>query len=89
MTSDSTNSHSPGFTKTEKAVGPTFERIFATATGRVIMSTFSSNIHRVAQAIEKALKYGRKICVIGRSMEKNLDICYDFRIYKISKRSIY
>ena len=85
LTSDSTNSHSPGFTKTEKAVGPTFERIFATATGRVIMSTFSSNIHRVAQAIEKALKYGRKICVIGRSMEKNLDIAMTLGYIKFPK----
>ena len=74
LTSDSTNSHTPGFTKTEKAVGPTFDRIFSNAKGRVIMSTFSSNMHRVAQAIEKAIEHNRKICVIGRSMEKNLDI---------------
>ena len=74
LMSDSTNSHSPGFTKSESTVGPTFDRLFATAKGRVIMSTFSSNIHRVAQAIEHGLKYGRKICVIGRSMEKNLEL---------------
>ena len=74
LLSDSTNSHSPGFTKSEKTVGPTFNKLFANAQGRVIMSTFSSNIHRVAQAIEHGLKFGRKICVIGRSMEKNLDI---------------
>ena len=85
LTSDSTNSHSPGFTKTEKAVGPTFERIFSTSQGRVIMSTFSSNIHRVAQAIEKALKYGRKICVIGRSMEKNLEIAMSLGYIKFPK----
>ncbi|MFA5721722.1 MAG: ribonuclease J [Aliarcobacter sp.] len=85
LTSDSTNSHTPGFTKTEKAVSPTFERIFSTAKGRVIMSTFSSNIHRVAQAIEKALKYGRKICVIGRSMEKNLDIAMSLGYVKFPK----
>ncbi|RBQ27120.1 MULTISPECIES: ribonuclease J [Arcobacteraceae] len=85
LTSDSTNSHSPGFTKTEKAVAPTFERIFSTAKGRVIMSTFSSNIHRVAQAIEKALKYGRKICVIGRSMEKNLEIAMNLGYIKFPR----
>lgn len=73
LLSDSTNSHSAGFTKSEKTVGPTFDNIFSKAKGRVIMSTFSSNIHRVAQAIEYGLKYGRKICVIGRSMEKNLE----------------
>jgi ribonuclease J len=85
LLSDSTNSHSPGFTKTEKSVGPTFERIFAEAKGRVIMSTFSSNLHRVAQAIETGLKYNRKICVIGRSMEKNLDIAMSLGYLKFPK----
>ncbi|MGM0518915.1 MAG: ribonuclease J [Campylobacterota bacterium] len=85
LTSDSTNSHTPGFSKTEKSVGPTFERIFSSATGRVIMSTFSSNIHRVAQAIEKGLKYNRKICVIGRSMEKNLDLAMTLGYIKFPK----
>ncbi|MEA3353726.1 MAG: ribonuclease J [Campylobacterota bacterium] len=85
LLSDSTNSHSPGFTKTEKTVGPTFDRIFAAAKGRVIMSTFSSNMHRVAQAIEYGLKYNRKICVIGRSMEKNLDIALSLGYLKFPK----
>ncbi|MFX4209768.1 ribonuclease J [Aliarcobacter butzleri] len=85
LTSDSTNSHSPGFTRTEKTVGPTFDKIFSTAKGRVVMSTFSSNIHRVAQAIEKALIYGRKICVIGRSMEKNLEIAMNLGYIKFPK----
>lgn len=85
LTSDSTNSHAPGFTRTEKTVGPTFDRIFQNAKGRVIMSTFSSNIHRVAQAIEKALNYGRKICVIGRSMEKNLEIAMNLGYIRFPK----
>ena len=85
LTSDSTNSHAPGYTRTEKTVGPTFDRIFSNAKGRVVMSTFSSNIHRVAQAIEKALLYGRKICVIGRSMEKNLEIAMNLGYIKFPK----
>ncbi|RXJ68628.1 ribonuclease J [Halarcobacter ebronensis] len=85
LMSDSTNSHSPGFTKSEKTVGPTFERIFSSAKGRVIMSTFSSNVHRVAQAIEYGLKYGRKICVIGRSMEKNLEIAMSLGYIKFPR----
>ena len=85
LTSDSTNSHSPGFTRTEKTVGPTFDRIFQNAKGRVIMSTFSSNIHRVSQAIEKALTHNRKICVIGRSMEKNLDLAMTLGYIKFPK----
>ncbi len=71
--SDSTNSHNPGFTKSEAVVGKTFDRLFALATGRVIMSTFSSNTHRVFQAMERGIEAGRKICVIGRSMERNIE----------------
>ncbi|XOB62393.1 ribonuclease J [Campylobacterota bacterium DY0563] len=85
LMSDSTNSHSPGFTKSEKTVGPTFDRLFSTSKGRVIMSTFSSNIHRVAQAIEHGLKYGRKICVIGRSMEKNLEVAMSLGYIKFPR----
>ena len=85
LMSDSTNSHSPGFTKSEKTVGPTFDRLFSTSKGRVIMSTFSSNIHRVAQAIEHGIKYGRKVCVIGRSMEKNLDLAMSLGYIKFPK----
>ena len=71
--SDSTNSHNPGFTKSEKAVGKTFDQLFDMAKGRVIMSTFSSNVHRIFQAMERGVKHGRKICVIGRSMERNVE----------------
>ena len=85
LLSDSTNSHAAGFTKSEKTVGPTFERIFSSAKGRIIMSTFSSNLHRVAQAIECGLRYNRKICVIGRSMEKNLDIAMSLGYLKFPK----
>jgi len=71
--SDSTNSHNPGFTKSEKVVGKTFDTLFNLAKGRVIMSTFSSNVHRIFQAMERAVTHGRKICVIGRSMERNIE----------------
>jgi ribonuclease J len=71
--SDSTNSHNPGFTKSETVVGRTFDTLFDLAKGRVIMSTFSSNVHRIYQAMERGVKHGRKICVIGRSMERNVE----------------
>lgn len=74
LLSDSTNSHRSGVTPSEASVGPTFETLFKQAQGRVIMSTFSSNIHRVYQAIHYGLQYKRKVAVIGRSMEKNLEI---------------
>lgn len=71
--SDSTNSHNPGSTKSEKIVGKTFDSLFELAKGRVIMSTFSSNVHRIVQAMDRGIKHGRKICVIGRSMERNIE----------------
>ncbi|MDE7235683.1 MAG: RNase J family beta-CASP ribonuclease, partial [Helicobacter japonicus] len=74
LLSDSTNSHRSGTTPSEASVGPTFESLFKQAEGRVIMSTFSSNIHRVYQAISYGMKFNRKVAVIGRSMEKNLEI---------------
>ncbi len=74
LLSDSTNSHKAGYTPSEASVGPAFDLLFSRAKGRVIMSTFSSNIHRVYQAIQHGIKYGRKVSVIGRSMEKNLEI---------------
>ncbi len=73
LLSDSTNSHNAGFTKSEITVGKTFQHIFMTTKGRVIMSTFSSNLHRIYQAMEQAIKHNRKICVIGRSMERNVE----------------
>jgi len=86
LLSDSTNSHTPGITKSEKVVGATFDKIFAEAKGRIIMSTFSSNIHRVAQAIDRAIKHGRKICVIGRSMEKNIDVTIELGYLDYDKK---
>ena len=71
--SDSTNSHNPGATKSEAVVGKTFDTLFNLAKGRVIMSTFSSNTHRIYQAMERGIVAGRKICVIGRSMERNIE----------------
>ena len=71
--SDSTNSHNQGFTKSEKVVGRTFDTLFDLAKGRVIMSTFSSNVHRIYQAMQRGVEHGRKICVIGRSMERNIE----------------
>ncbi len=83
LLSDSTNSHNPGITKSEASVGPTFDLLFSKAKGRVLMSTFSSNIHRVYQAIDHGLKYGRKVCIIGRSMEKNLNIAMELGYIKL------
>ncbi|AVL46539.1 ribonuclease J [Campylobacter jejuni subsp. doylei] len=86
LLSDSTNSYKEGYTKSESSVGPTFDQIFSRAKGRVIMSTFSSNIHRVYQAITYGLKYGRKVCVIGRSMERNLYTTMELGYIKLDRK---
>lgn len=86
LLSDSTNSYKEGYTKSESSVGPTFDQIFARTKGRVIMSTFSSNIHRVYQAITYGLKYGRKVCVIGRSMERNLYTAMELGYIKLDRK---
>ncbi len=86
LMSDSTNSHREGITKSEISVGKTFDAIFSQSKGRVIMSTFSSNLHRVYQAIERAVKFGRKVCVIGRSMERNLFTAMELGYIQIDKK---
>ena len=70
MLCDSTNATRPGFTQSERVVGRTLENIFRTAKNRIIIATFSSNVHRVQKIIENAILCGRKVAVSGRSMEK-------------------
>ncbi len=71
---DSTNAERPGFTGSERLVGDAFRQIIPLRKGRVLVATFASNVHRMQQAIDVALESGRKVCVIGRSMRKNLNI---------------
>lgn len=68
MLADSTNAEHPGYTMSEKSVGVTFDEMFYNANGRIIIASFSSNVHRVQQAIDTACKYNRKVAVLGRSM---------------------
>src|SRR6476469_9891202 len=71
---DSTNATVPGRTPSERAVIPAFEEIFESAEGRLIIATFSSSLHRLQIVIDIAHEYGRKVCVCGRSMQKNVEI---------------
>ena len=70
LLSDSTNAENPGFTRSESKVGDTFESYFKKATGRIIVATFASNIHRLQQVVSASKRYGRKVCLTGRSMLK-------------------
>jgi ribonuclease J len=74
LTSDSTNATVPGRTPSERAVIPAFEELFSEAEGRIIVSTFASSIHRLQIVIDVAQQFDRKVCVLGRSMLKNVEI---------------
>jgi ribonuclease J len=74
LTSDSTNATVPGRTPSERAVIPDFEEIFGEAEGRIFVATFASSIHRLQIVIDVAQQFDRKVCVLGRSMIKNVEI---------------
>ena len=71
---DSTNAERPGNTGSERLVGEAFRTLFPLRTGRILVASFASNIHRMQQAADVAVECGRKVAVIGRSMRKNLNI---------------
>ena len=68
LMSDSTNSERKGFTMSERSVGDVFDKLFSNCTKRIVVATFASNVHRIQQIVNSAVKYGRKIAVCGRSM---------------------
>ena len=68
LLADSTNVERPGMTMSEKKVGETFFNLFDKATGRIIIAMFASNVHRIQSVVDAAVHYGRKICLVGRSM---------------------
>lgn len=74
LLADSTNAERPGFTPSEKLVGKTFDDEFRYAKNRIIVATFSSNVHRIQQVIDAAVKYDRKVAVLGRSMVNVVNI---------------
>ena len=74
LLSDSTNAERTGWTPSESAVSDAYYTLFANAQGRILVTTFASNLHRLQQAIDMAQVYGRKVAVLGRRMEQNVDI---------------
>ena len=71
---DSTNAERPGVTQSERVVGEAFRQIIPQRQGRVLVSSFASNVHRMQQAVDVAIECGRKVCIVGRSMRKNMNI---------------
>ena len=74
---DSTNAERPGYVPSERVVGETFNEVFETAKGRIIVASFASHIHRISQVVEAAKKHGRLVGVTGRSMIRNVQIARD------------
>lgn len=73
LMSDSTNSERKGYTMSESSVGEVFDKLFLNCTKRIVVATFASNVHRVQQIVNSAVKYGRKVAVCGRSMINMID----------------
>ncbi len=71
---DSTNAERPGVTGSERLVGEAFRQLIPPREGRILVASFASNVHRMQQAIDVAVDVGRKVCVVGRSMRKNINI---------------
>jgi ribonuclease J len=71
---DSTNAERPGMTGSERLVGEAFQQLIPLRKGRVLVVSFASNVHRMQQAIDVAVRSGRKVAIVGRSMKKNLNI---------------
>lgn len=88
LLADSTNAERPGFTPSERMVGKTFDDEFRYAKNRIIVATFSSNVHRIQQVIDAALKYDRKVAVIGRSMVNVVNIAKELGYLKAPEGEI-
>lgn len=83
LLSDSTNAEKGGFTFSEREVSRAFEDIFSKVNGRIIIATFASNIHRIQQAINVAVQYGRKVIMCGKSIVSNAQIALDLGYLKM------
>ena len=83
LLSDSTNAEIPGFVTPEREIGPVLEGIFGRATGRIIVASFASHVHRVQQVFDAAHAHGRKVALIGRSMVRNMGIARDLGLLRI------
>ena len=83
LMSDSTNAEIPGFVTSEQEIRPVLDDIFRTATGRIIVASFASHVHRVQQVMDSAHQHGRKVALIGRSMVRNMGIARDLKLLNI------
>ena len=83
LLSDSTNAERPGFTAGERTVGPALDRAIAGVSGRVLVTTFSSNIHRIQQVVDRAAEHGRSVAIVGSSMEFHVETAEQLGLLRI------
>ena len=83
LMSDSTNSERKGYTMSESTVGEVLDKLFINCTKRIVVATFSSNVHRVQQIVNSAVKYGRKVAICGRSMINTIETARKFGYIKV------
>jgi len=88
LLADSTNVERPGYTPSEKIVGKTFDEEFRYAKSRIIVATFSSNVHRIQQVVESAARYNRKVAIIGRSMVNVVNIATELGYLNIPEGTL-
>jgi ribonuclease J len=85
---DSTNAEVSGFTPSEREIEPAMERVFATATQKLIVACFASHVHRVQQVLDLAVKYDRKVVYVGRSMMRNMAVARDLGYLKVPEGTL-
>ena len=88
MMGDSTRVESPGYTPSERVINDSFDKIFANATGRILIATFASLISRVQQVIDTAVRYDRQVALVGRSMVNNVQMAIELGYLTIPKSTL-
>ncbi len=85
---DSTNAETPGFTTHERDIEPAMERVFGSARQKLIVACFASHVHRVQQVMDAAVRHGRKVVYIGRSMVRNMTVAQELGYLKVPKNTL-
>ena len=88
LLADSTNVERPGYTKSERCVGASFDALFRNCESRIIVTTFASNVHRIQQVLDAAAACGRKVAVTGRSMENIMKVSTELGYMKVPKNTL-
>jgi ribonuclease J len=85
---DSTNAETPGFTPHERDIEPALERVFAAANQKLIVACFASHVHRVQQVMDAAVRHGRKVVYVGRSMLRNMTVARELGYLKVPENTL-